>query len=218
VRRLLVMITAFIIFGPLAVAAQEATPTAVEPETSVTVTRTDTRYVAPFTPDGLNPSLTVTSTIEGVCTFDSAIANSRPDAWACTTDGGIVDPCFENAYLPVDEATEVACLDTPWTSDVVVLTLTAPLAREKEDPGADPAEEVVQPWDLPWALELANGDRCSLMHGTELVMAGQVVHYGCEQGGMILGETDRGQPVWTVTYLAEGEVGSNLVDVLTAWT
>jgi hypothetical protein len=35
---------------------------------------------------------------------------------------------------------------------------------------------------------------------------------------MILGETDRSQPVWSVTYLAEGDVATNLVDVLTAWT
>jgi LAO/AO transport system kinase len=37
-------------------------------------------------------------------------------------------------------------------------------------------------------------------------------------GGAILGETDRSQPVWTVTYLTEGEVASNLVDVVTAWS
>ena len=223
-RRLLVGITAFLAFGPLGVAAQEATPTTVEPAAGLTPTRTDTRYVVPFTPDGLNPSLTVTSTVEGACTFGSVIANSRPDAWGCTTDGGVVDPCFENAYLPADEATEVVCFDSPWSSDVVVLKLTAPLSREKEEPDggmsgvADTANEVIQSWDLPWALELANGDRCSLMHGTLVVMAGQVVHYGCENGGMILGETDRDQPVWTVSYLAEGEVASQLVDVLTAWT
>ena len=38
-----------------------------------------------------------------------------------------------------------------------------------------------------WAVELANGDQCTL-HGT-LIMAGQTVHYGCADGGMILGET-----------------------------
>ncbi len=223
-RRLLVVIAAFIAFGPLAVAAQEATPTTVEPATGPTPARTNTRYVVPFTPDRLNPSLTVASTGEGACPFGSSIAYSRPDAWGCTTDGGVVDPCFENAYLPVDGATEVACFATPWSGDVVVLRLTAPLSRAKEGPGggpsgaADTAEEVIQPWDLPWALELANGDRCSLMHGTLSVVAGQVAHYGCENGGAILGETDRGQPVWTVSYLARGEVASHLVDVLTAWT
>ena len=223
-RRLLVVITALITFGPLAAAAQEATPTAGEPEARVTSDRTDMRYVVPFTPDGLNPGLTVASSTEGACTFGSSVAYSRPDAWGCTTEGGVLDPCFENAYLPGEDATEVACLDTPWSTEVVMLTLTTPLLREKEGPAgaitgaADTADEVIQPWDLPWALELANGDRCALLRGTLVVVAGQVAHYGCEQGDMILGETDHTQPVWTVSYVAAGEVASNLVDVVTVWT
>lgn len=223
-RLLLVVVAAFMAFGPLAVAAQDATPTAGEAGDGVTPTRTNTRYVAPFTPDGLNPGLTVASSIEGTCAFDSSIAIGRPDAWGCVTEGGVLDPCFENAFVALDEAAELACLDAPWSTDVVMLTLTAPLSREKEAPdggvagAADTAEELIEPWDLPWALELANGDRCSLLRGTLIVLAGQVVHYGCEQGGTILGETDRSQPVWAVSYLAEGDVATNLVEVLTAWT
>ena len=226
-RRLFVLVSAFVAlfaFGSMGTLGQEATPQPADTTAAATLTRTDTRYVVPFTPDGLNPGLNVTSATEGACTFGSSIANGRPDAWGCTTSGGVLDPCFENSFVAPDEATEVACLDTPWSTEVVMLTLTAPLSREKEGPAgaltgtADTADEVIQPWDLPWALELTNGDRCALLHGTLLVMAGQVVHYGCEQGGMILGETDHTQPVWTVSYVAAGEVASNLVDVVTAWT
>jgi hypothetical protein len=49
-------------------------------------------------------------------------------------------------------------------------------------------------------------------------MAGQIVHYGCEQRGSILGEIDHTQPVWTASYIAEGGVASELVDVVAAWT
>jgi hypothetical protein len=35
---------------------------------------------------------------------------------------------------------------------------------------------------------------------------------------MVLGETDHSQPVWTVSYLAEGEFASSLVDVAVAWS
>ena len=223
-RLLLVVIMAFMAFGPLAGAAQDGTPTAGEAGDGGGLTRTNTRYVAPFTPDGLNSGLTVASSVEGACTFDSSIAIGRPDAWGCVAEGGVLDPCFENAFVALDEAAELVCLDGPWSTDVVMLTVTAPLSREKEAPddamaGAeDTAEELIEPWDLPWALELANGDRCSLLRGTSIVLAGQVVHYGCEQGGMILGETDRSQPVWAVSYLAEGDVATNLVEVLSAWT
>lgn len=223
-RRLLLVIAAVIAFGPLVAAAQDATPPAEEQGTVVTVTRTDLRYIVPFTPDGLNPGLTVSSMEEGACTFDSSIASSRPDAWGCTTDGGVLDPCFEQAYLPMEDVTEVACFDTPWSTEVVMLSLTAPLERQKDSPGAtmsgaaDTAEEVIQGWDLPWAVELANGDRCSLMRGTLTVIAGQTAHYGCEQGGMILGEIDHSQPVWTASYIADGAIASDLVDVAAAWS
>ena len=90
-----------------------------------------------------------------------------------------------------------------------------PLPREKE-PLPDAGD--LQPWDLPWALELANGDRCTLLHGTLYVQAGQTVYYGCEQNGAVLGTVDHGQPVWTVNYLADGEVASGLVDVTAAWS
>jgi hypothetical protein len=220
---LLVLVTSLLV-DPAVATAQEATPTPAEVSAVTALSRTDTRYFVPFTPDGLNPSLNVTSTTEGACTFGSSIANSRPDAWGCTTEGGVVDPCFENPFVALDEATEVVCFDTPWSTDVVMVTLTAPLSREKEGPAggmtgpADTADEVIQPWDLPWALELANGDRCSLLRGTLIPMAGLVVHYGCENQGLILGEVDRSQPVWVVSYVPEGESASGLVEVAVAYS
>jgi hypothetical protein len=235
----LILVAGSVAFGRAApVTAQDATPTAGTPA------RTDVRYVLPFTPEGLNPGLTVTATEEGICGFSSIVALDRPDAWDCLgANNEIYDPCFENPFLAPDELGEVACLDSPFTTDVVVLTLTQPLVREKDAPpgsgqgtgpgpstGAGPgastgvgpgmdqgaAGVALAPWDLPWALELANGDRCTLLHGTLTRMAGQVAHYA--DGGIVLGETDRSQPVWTVTYLAEGEIASTLVEVTAAWS
>src|SRR5215213_9914608 len=198
--------------------AQEATPAAGA------TARTDIRYVLPFTPDGLNAGLTATATEEGVCGFSSSAALDRPDAWDCIGENDqIYDPCFENPFVPPDDPGEVACPESPFTTDVVVLTLTEPLVREKEagDDGMSMAQAAgvdIQPWDLPWALELANGDRCTLLHGTLTVMAGQTVHYGCTDGGAILGEADHSQLVWQVNYLAEGDAASHLVEVVAAWS
>jgi hypothetical protein len=218
VNRLLILVLlvllAPVFAGPATVTAQE------------TPTETNVRYILPFTPDGLNPGLTISAEVEGVCGFESVAALGRPDAWDCLgAENQIYDPCFENPFLPPDEPGQVACFDSPFATDVVLLTLTEPLVREKEAPadlGADPttmlAADAIDPWDLPWALELANGEQCTLLHGTLIVMAGQVVHYGCSDGGMVLGETDRGQPTWTVSYLAEGDFASSLVDVVAAWS
>jgi hypothetical protein len=80
------------------------------------------------------------------------------------------------------------------------------------------ADVSIDPWDLPWAVELANGDRCTLLGGTLTVVAGQTAHYGCEDGGVVFGEVNHVRPLWTVNYLAEGDVASRLVDVVAAWS
>ena len=213
---LLVML-ALTLLGP-AVAAQEATPAAGS------ATRTDMRYLLPFTADGLNPGLNATSTADGVCGFPSSASLDRPDAWDCIgAEDQIYDPCFENPFLPPDQPGQVACLDSPFSPDVVVLNLTAPLEREKEAPDAgmrqaQAAGVAIDPWDLPWAVELANGDQCTLLGGTLTVLAGQTAHYGCADGGTILGEVQHQDAVWTVHYLAAGDLASSLVPVTVAWS
>src|SRR5215212_541883 len=131
----LILVTGFVAFGQAAPAtAQDATPATGSPA------RTDIRYVLPFGPDGLNPGLTATTTEEGVCGFPSSAALDRPDAWDCIgADNQIYDPCFENPFIDADEPGEVACLTFPFSTDVVMLTLTDPLVREKEAPDTVPS-------------------------------------------------------------------------------
>lgn len=258
-RRLLVAwcaVLALVVVGPTIGAAQEATPTA---GAAAGLMRTDLRVLLPYSPDGLNPALTASAPEDGLCAFDSSQALDRPDAWECTSASNqIYDPCFENPFVPIDEPGQVACFDSPFSTNVVVLNLTQPLVREKEAmddaaqaaaggptgdygqmTGADqasvtdqasqasdadhaddtvPDETVIDPWDLPWGVELANGDQCTLLRGAITVMAGHEAHYSCANGGTILGEVDRSDPVWTVNYLADGAFASNLVDVVAAWS
>ena len=209
------------LIGPVA-SAQDATPTTTREAGGGD--RTDVRLVLPFGPDGLNPGLSATTTEEGICGYPSSAALDRPDAWDCTgAEGQIYDPCFENPFIAPDEPGQVACFDSPFTTDVVVLTLTEPLVRQKEAPDAgtgmaQTADVAIDPWDLPWAVELANGDRCTLLGGTLTVMAGQTAHYGCEDGGVVFGEVNHVRPLWTVNYLDEGDAASTLVDVVAAWS
>ena len=211
-RRLLVSFAALIAlvgFAPTTAIGQEATSV---PGT----TATDMRYVIPFGPDGLNPALTVTDTVAGSCIGGSIATPDRPDAFECFgDDSGVYDPCFENPFADPDQPGELACVLDPFGTEVVTLAVDGPLTREKEAPAGD---SPFAPWDLPWALELANGDRCTLLHGTLYALAGQTVYYGCEQNGAVLGEVDHGQPIWTVNYLADGDVTSGLVDVTAAWS
>ena len=169
-RRLLILVSAIVALVttvPMAALGQEATP-----EPSTALPRTDTRYVIPFGPDGLIAGLTARQTLTGTCTADSITVSDRADAFNCLgEDSQFYDPCFENPFSPRDEPGEVACIPDPLSSEVVLLTVADPLPREKEalaDQGQDP----FAPWDLPWALELANGDRCTLLGGTLYQLAG----------------------------------------------
>ena len=228
-----VLLTALVVLvGPVLAVAQNATPDAPPAPTAVAgLTRTDARYVLPFGRDAVKAGLTVSANDGGACAHESLEAPGRPDAWDCLgRDGSTVyDPCFENPFAPPDRPRELACVASPFAPEVVLFAPTEPLAREKEvgpgdeaQPPPDQAglgaeEATAGPWALPWGLELANGERCTLLPRIEVVLAGQHVHYGCA-GGSILGEVDRGQPVWTVTYVADGALASTLVDVAVAWS
>jgi hypothetical protein len=216
-RRLLVLVSALVVLltiGPMVALGQEATPEPGGPA----LARTDTRYIIPYGPDGLNAGLTVRETLTGICNDDSIVVSDRADAFQCLGEGDqIYDPCFENSLAPSDKPGEVACVPDPLSAEIVLLTLDRPLPREKEAP-AGQAQDPFGPWDLPWALELANGDRCTLLGGTLYQLVGQVVYYSCDRNGAVLGVVDHGQPLWTVNYLANGDVASSLVEVAAAWS
>ncbi len=230
-RRLFVplgALLALLLVGPMVVAAQDATPAApaTAGEDAAGPARTDARYFLPYGPGGLNTGLTTTATDSGVCEHGSLATPGRPDAWDClgSTDDTIYDPCFADPLAAPDGLHDLACAAAPWAGEVVVFRLTEPLSREKEgapaagEPAAAPVDEADPgPWEMPWALELGNGKRCTLLTGASVVLAGERVHYGCEGGGSVLGEVDRTQPLWTVSYLADGAVGTTLVDVSVAW-
>src|SRR5215217_4167450 len=132
---LLGMWLALALVVPTHVVAQDATPT-VEPvlaEVATGLARTDQRYFLPFTRDGLNPGLSVTGNERGVCGFTSAAALARPDAWDCIGDTNqIHDPCFENPFALDDDPGELACITSPFTTEVILFTLKDPLVRDKE--------------------------------------------------------------------------------------
>ena len=214
---------ALLLVGPVVVAAQDATPaaTATTGEGAAGPARTDARYFLPYGPGGLNAGLAVTANESGVCAHGSLATPGRPDAWDClgTDDNTVRDPCFADPFAAPGAPHELACAAAPWAADVVLLRLTEPLSRAKDGaPAAAGVEEADPgPWELPWALELANGERCTLLTGASVVLAGERLHYGCEGGGWVLGGPDRAEAVWTVSYLAGGAVATTLVDVAVAW-
>ena len=220
-RLLVPLISALVMLAvvvPLAVRAQDSTPAATETTTMTAPERTDARIFVPFTSDGLNSTLTASANETGDCALGSLLTSNRDDAWECaSSEDRIYDPCFENPFAPMDQPGALACVTSPFDTEVVLLTPDAPLQRAKESPVLAPGESNLGAWDLPWALELANGEQCLLLSEVAGVIAGESVYYSCANGGAILGDLNRGRPLWTVSYLADGAVGTTLTSVTVAW-
>ncbi len=204
-----------LLFASLVLALSALPPgAALAQEDEIAASATDVRLLIPFGPEGLHPDLTEAARVTGVCSEESLASPGRPDAWECLgEDDQIYDPCFENPYRAMNDPAELACFGSPFSSDVVVIAMEEPLAREKDLA----AESAVDPRELPWALELANGERCVLQFDIDVILAGEAVYYNCAEGGLILGEVGRERPIWIVTYLADGALETTLVGIAAAW-
>ncbi|MGH2585833.1 MAG: hypothetical protein ACRDJE_13050 [Dehalococcoidia bacterium] len=185
---------------------------------------TQVKLFAPWLPNmTLNPNITVTRremfmgnpNLPSDCQSGS-ISTERPDAWRC----GTADPCFSPTPF---SAMEVACATAPWSNEVVLLTLSRPLPGPSECqamPSSCPRQLNLE--SPPWALELANGARCTAFTGTISSVAGLGLVYGCDNGGFVGvanrdAPFDKSLPLWRAFYLPKDGTAVEQVDVLTAW-
>jgi hypothetical protein len=163
---------------------------------------TEVRVVAPYTyGDKLSPELRVKRRASGEC-FGSSAAALRPDAFRCSVESEIIDPCFSGGPLG-----QVACPDAPWSRQVTLITLNQAL-RDPFDTDLDPAAK-------PWGLELEDGRRCELLLGATSTIAGERVNYACGNDLYLVGEPNRSTRVWRI-FLHEPKVLTQ-VRVRTAW-
>src|ERR671932_1856431 len=185
---------------------------------------TQIKFLLPWQPDGtLNPALQVRGRESLPPPFgcQGGGAGQRPDSWRC----GTADPCY--APPPFAAQTTVACATSPWSSEVVLLDLQTPL-RTVEECRTPPLCRL--PVDLtspPWALELANGARCTQFRGTLPIVEAMRFLYGCAHpdgspaglagGPTATDEVDRSQPLWRVFFLGEGSYVIEQVAVPVAW-
>lgn len=145
---------------------------------------TELRTYNPWNVGELQADLQVAAEKSGDC-WTPASSTSRPDAWRCSADSTIHDPCF----LKGDRA---ACIEAPWSDQVVLLRLTEPLAD-----GASNG-------DTLWALRLKGGEQCLAIGGATTTAAGQRLNYSCENGD-VYGSVDRSGQLWMATYQPHGE-------------
>ena len=193
--------------GVLCVALCCAGHTAAAQETGP-LTRTRIKLLTPWGPNGLSIGMATTQEVNGSCFTHSLASPSRPDAWRCTAGNGLMDPCYQRI---LGDERQLACpVGGPWPANVVQLTLTQPLAQEdRKQPSRDSV--------LPWAIELANGQKCTQSTGATAPVAGMRINYGCPDGFIIVGDIDRSQPVWRAFSQGQKSIALEEVDVAAAW-
>lgn len=169
------------------------------------LTETDFIYMRPWDFGKLNARLHVA----GRYTADTcvqSIASSDPEALRCfpIESNEIQDPCWTSG-AGLDQA---ACLEDPWDNKATILKL----------PNINPppvSERIASP--LPWALELANKQRCVVLGGATGTVANMRVNYGCINGGYVVGEPDKRKQVWKALFAKANSDQIVRVSIRQAW-
>ncbi|MBA3916365.1 MAG: hypothetical protein H0X25_21475 [Acidobacteriales bacterium] len=183
--------------------ASMALAQAAQPELPYTQIKLFTPYAVGKLSQALKPS----APVKGSCFAASVADPSRESAWRCTAGNAIMDPCFQDL---TSDPNQLACARAPWETEITMLSLTHPLPdTDKKTVDRDKA--------APWALELANGDRCSLFTGATAPIGGMRINYGCPGGGQVIGDMDKSLPVWRVFYQKQGAPALEQVGVKAAW-
>jgi hypothetical protein len=115
-----------------------------------------------------------TPTEQGSCWTNSIAAPFRGDAWRCSVENSIEDPCFQIPGSP-----SLLCGANPASPDSTssfVLQLTQALPQSQPVQGLQPSGQA-------WLIELQGGTLCTPFTGTlPFIATGEAASYGCAPG------------------------------------
>ena len=111
---------------------------------------------------------------KGSCWTNSIAAPFRGDAWRCTVQNSISDPCFQ-----IPGSSNLLCGANPAKPDATssfVLQLTKALPKSQPVQGLQPSGQA-------WLVELKGGTLCTPFTGTlPFTATGDAASYGCAPG------------------------------------
>lgn len=178
-----------------------APTTTTAPKTTTTaLVQTERIVFQPWAPGGVKDGLTVEREVSGSCWSGSIALSYRSDAWRCSADSEILDPCISSPFGSGDFV--ICSPGGPW-GGVTMLNLSEPLTYEyansdgPEYPGA------------PWSVELLDGDRCTFLQGATGAVGDRRINYGCDSGVWILGDLDIGDGVRLYNALIDDQKSSD---------
>lgn len=158
-----------------------------------------------YTQEGiLNPQIIVAQRYAANCRSQSVANPARPDALRCLTSSLILDPCFKDGDT-------LACIASPWSNKATVVELASP--ADKQEKRNEPIHV-----KLPWALELANGQRCTFLPGASTAVNNKRLNYACTDSHFnIIGSVNQSEPLWKVTVYDLHRKALKEIPVTIAW-
>ena len=173
-RRAFVIAAALIFSAPISPALAQA------PVSQLSMSKTEIVHFVPSAP--------ANDTREGFCWTHSIAASARHDAFRCTVDDEIHDPCF---IVPPNHDRLVCGADPALKKDGFLLKLTKPLPKPPS------REHKVE----PWVFRLADNSICEAMTGTLSPVNGEAARWSCA-----IYIRDQVRPAGLVTKLTPGKI------------
>jgi hypothetical protein len=152
----------------------------------------------------LNSDVVIAQHYTGPCWAGSVANPGRSDAWRCMTSSLILDPCFQ------DGSNILACIISPWSHKASLIEATTPMPQKMTI--------TVKTKSPPWALELENGQVCTLLTGTTIVMGNARIKYTCaNERYSVIGDVDKSTSPWTAKVYDFTNKTARITSVSTAW-
>ena len=164
---------------------------------------TELSFYRPMTVTSKQPSVEITSKTSGEC-WQQSQRIKREDAWRCIAQGKTYDPCF---VKPFGSHLDAICPESPWATRAIQIDVSSPL---------DNSHHVILDMSqaFPWAIVLANGDKCYSIESTELY-DDLPVRYRCDKNKQLIGNIQRCNTTWKM--LQRNAEGVSTVDIARAW-
>ncbi|KTD21651.1 hypothetical protein [Legionella londiniensis] len=164
---------------------------------------TELRLYRPFAATDKHPKPHIEQSLMGDCSEQSFLIK-REDAWRCIANHTIYDPCFVNTYGTRQIA---VCPYSPWFANSIEIKVNGSLDN-KSHHALDMSEA------YPWAIELADGTKCSAV-GQGEAYDGLPIRYRCGENTALIGDLQRCTPTWKILKQEGRNIG--ISEIKQAW-
>ena len=171
---------------------------------SLNAADTELKHYRPFGEDNPLVPLIIKEKHSGQC-WQQSQKIKREDAWRCSADDKIYDPCFVKQYGLHQEA---ICPESPWVGASIQLDLP----QAVDNTGHSPLD---LSRTYPWAVLLTSGIKCQALDEGGL-FDNLPIHYQCDNQTVLFGHLQRCKMPWTILQRG-GEGTVETVAIEKAW-